>query len=214
MTAARFSPRLPAAVLLAAACGWLAGFAWFAHDALRHPELPQHADAIVALTGGADRVATGLRLLEDGCCQRMLISGVGHGAELASLLRGSGGAPGALPANLAGLITLGRVATSTAGNADETAAWAQANHLHSLLVVTAFYHMPRALFELGRTDPALSLHPVPVSPRAAHGGLATLSLLAAEYTKFLASTAGLTRLEHARVTARIDARTDSGGHHA
>jgi uncharacterized SAM-binding protein YcdF (DUF218 family) len=200
------------AILLGSA--WLAGFLWFVSDVVRPPALPQKADGIVVLTGGADRVATGLRLLEDGCCQRMLISGVGHGAELASLLRGSGGAPGALPANLAGLITLGRVATSTAGNADETAAWAQANHLHSLLVVTAFYHMPRALFELGRTDPALSLHPVPVSPRAAHGGLATLSLLAAEYTKFLASTAGLTRLEHARVTARIDARTDSGGHHA
>ncbi len=195
------------AILLGAA--WLAGFLWFVSDVIRPPSVPRKADGIVVLTGGADRVATGLRLLEDGCCQRMLISGVGHGAELAALLRGSGGPPASLPASLAGMITLGRVATSTAGNADETAAWAQANHLHSLLVVTAFYHMPRALFELGRTDPALSLHPVPVSPRAAHGGsLATLSLLAAEYTKFLASTAGLTRLEHAGVTAR----TDTAGH--
>jgi uncharacterized SAM-binding protein YcdF (DUF218 family) len=117
------------------------------------------------------------------------------------------------------MITLGRAATSTAGNADETAAWAQANHLHSLLVVTAFYHMPRALFELGRTDPALTLRPVPVTPRAASGGsLATLSLLAAEYTKFLASTAGLTRLEHGRATSPATMRTDApaglDGHHA
>ncbi len=48
------------------------------------------------------------------------------------------------PAPLADRVTLGRHATTTAATRAETAAWAQANGIHSLIVVTAGYHMPRA----------------------------------------------------------------------
>ncbi len=195
---------LAAALVLA----WAGGFLWFTWNVTRpvaaqEPGATEKADGIVVLTGGADRIATGLRLLQDGCCARLLISGVGHGAELAALLRGTGApTPGGAKDALSDHITLGRAATSTAGNADETAAWAHANHLHSLIVVTAYYHMPRALFELGRTAPDLQLIPAPVQPdrvgRA--GSLALFSRLAYEYTKFLGSAAGLTLFEHASET--------------
>ena len=180
----------------AAAALWLAGFLWFVGDVIKPQPLPGTADGIVVLTGGADRIATGLRLLQEGCCERLLISGVGHGAELAALLQGTG----VDPDPLADRITLGRAATNTAGNADEAAAWAHANHLHSLIVVTAFYHMPRALIELGRTAPDLVLRPVAVAPALRrHGGALTLlPLLAEEYTKFLGSSLGLTLLQHGR----------------
>ncbi len=194
-----------AAMAAGLALAWLGGFVWFTTDIVRAAgseglRAQEKADGIVVLTGGADRIATGMRLLADGCCGRLLISGVGHGAALDALLRGSGvtaGPPG--PAMKQGTITLGRAATSTAGNADETAAWAHANHLHSLIVVTAYYHMPRALFELSRTAPDLLLIPAPVQPPAARGAgsLAMLPLLAHEYTKFLGSAVGLTLLEHA-----------------
>jgi uncharacterized SAM-binding protein YcdF (DUF218 family) len=190
----------------ALALAWLCGFVWFTTAVMRAvhtagARAPEKADGIVVLTGGADRIATGMRLLQDGCCGRLLISGVGHGAALDALLRGSG-----VSADPSGNemkrsnITLGRTATSTAGNADETAAWAHANHLHSLIVVTAYYHMPRALFELNRTAPDLLLIPQPVQPPGARGAgsLAMLPLLAHEYTKFLGSAVGLTLLEHAR----------------
>ena len=41
----------------------------------------------------------------------------------------------------------------TRGNAAETAEWARAHQVRSLIVVTSAYHMPRALAELGRDLP-------------------------------------------------------------
>ncbi len=181
---------LTVAVALTAA--WLAGFAWFVHGAVQANASEERADGIVVLTGGADRIATGMRLLQRGRGRVLLISGVGHGAELPQLLRGTG----IDPAPFAGRITLGRAATSTTGNADETAAWVADQGLNSLLVVTATYHMQRALTELQRSVPEVRLIAVPVLPPALRGtgSLATWRLLAGEYTKWLASQLGLARL--------------------
>ena len=82
------------------------------------------------------------------------------------------------------------------GNAEETADWAHDNAIRSLIVVTAGYHMPRALAELQRTLPGVALYPVAVLPPALRGehGTAALRLLAGEYTKWLAAEVGLTAL--------------------
>ena len=187
----------PVFTVMAAACcllasAWLAGFVWFVHGAIRADAGRARADGIVVLTGGADRIATGLRLLQQGRGRVLLISGVGHGAELPTLLRGTG----IDPDGLADRVTLGRSATSTTGNADETAVWVGERGLHSLLIVTASYHMPRALTELQRSLPDVRLIPVPVLPPALRGGSgpATWRLLAQEYTKWLAAQLGLARL--------------------
>ena len=186
--------RLPAslsAALLLLVLAWLAGFAWFVNGAIRPEAGGSAADGIVVLTGGADRIVTGVRLLQRKRGRVLLISGVGHGAELADLLRGTG----IDPAALANRVTLGRTATTTTGNADETADWVHAQHLRSLLVVTASYHMPRALTELARSVPEVRLTPVPVLPPALrHADLATVRLLAGEYTKWLAAELWLARL--------------------
>lgn len=148
------------------------------------------ADGIVALTGGADRVETALHLLESGAAPLLLISGVGRGADLAELLRGV-----RLSAGQAERVTLGRAATTTRGNAEETAAWAQSHGIRRLLVVTAGYHMPRALIEIGRALPRVQLFAVPVRPPALRGRMeaATVRMLANEYDKYLAVRFGLTR---------------------
>src|SRR5271165_6270496 len=49
----------------AAAIAWVAGFLWFVRDAVRPVPTPPTADGILALTGGADRVATAITLLRD-----------------------------------------------------------------------------------------------------------------------------------------------------
>ena len=46
-------------------------------------------DAIVVLTGGAERVETGFRLLADGLAPRLFVSGVHPDSRLADLVRGT-----------------------------------------------------------------------------------------------------------------------------
>ncbi|MBW8270125.1 YdcF family protein [Caldovatus aquaticus] len=180
------------------------GFAWFVNQTLRAPEPPpfRQTDAIAVLTGGRERVETGLRLLAAGHARRMVISGVHRDARLADLAR----AAGLDPAPLAGRITVGRAAATTRGNAAEIAAWVRAQPegtVRSLRVVTAGYHMPRALLELRRALPGVELVPHPVTPPALRGvsaaaRLRTWSLLLGEYAKFLLAGAGLSRFAVAR----------------
>ena len=116
------------------------------------------------------------------------MSGVAHGTALQDI----GRRLDFDPATLASQVTLGHHATSTYGNAAETAAWVRANGIHSLIVVTADYHMARAMLELGRTLPGIVLYRAPVaSPvmRMASSG----RLLAIEYVKLLAAWCGLSQ---------------------
>src|SRR5919107_3712573 len=97
---------------------------------------------------------------------------------------------------LAGRVALGHEATSTRGNAAEIASWARAEHLRSIRVVTAGYHMPRALLELRGALPEVVVLPHPMLPATlrdagAAGRLRTWSLLLREYLKYLAVRAGL-----------------------
>ncbi len=184
--------RVLAALGAGIVCAWLAGFLWFIAAAVRPQTGPVQADGIVVLTGGADRIAMGLDLLRAGRGRLLLISGVGKGADLPSLGRAAG-----IDVRLLGdRITLGRLATSTAGNAEETALWARNQGLRSLIVVTASYHIPRAMTELQRSLPDVRLTPAPVLPPALRGAgsVATVRLLAEEYTKWLAAKLGLSRL--------------------
>lgn len=185
---------------IAAACvaAWCAGFFWFAQQAWRGPEPLPHADGIVVLTGGADRVAAGLRLLDSRVSDRLLVSGVGSQAGFRELAQRAGADPAQI-AHLAAKVTLGRAAASTHGNAVETEEWARAHGITSLIVVTAGYHMPRALAELRARLPGVSLTPAPVQPpamRAAHA-LNTWRLLLGEYMKFLAVELGVAEFAQA-----------------
>ncbi|NPD67154.1 YdcF family protein [Lichenicola cladoniae] len=189
---------------LVLAIAWCCGFAWFAYTATRPaPPVPE-ADGIVVLTGGAGRIEAALDLLQQNRAQLMLISGVSEYLSLQQIAHAAGRtlAPG-----LSDRIALGHSATSTVGNAIETASWARANGLHSLIVVTAGYHMRRALAEIGTALPDTTLYPDPVQPpalvRAGLGRwrLGTLRLLAEEYTKWLAVEVGLTGSAHLRETA-------------
>ncbi len=190
---------LLSALLSALALAWCGGFAWFAYGATRAAPPVPPCDGIVVLTGGAGRIEAALDLLAQGRARLMLISGVSERLELQEVVHAAGRT---LSPALAGRISLGHSATSTVGNALETAAWARANGLRSLIVVTAGYHMRRALAEIGTALPEASLHPDPVQPRAlSQPGLGTLRLLAAEYVKWLAVELGLTGSAHLREVA-------------
>jgi uncharacterized SAM-binding protein YcdF (DUF218 family) len=147
------------------------------------------ADGIVALTGGHDRVAAGLALLAEHEAPRLLISGAGRGTYLGDFTADDTAAATKYAAD----ITLGHMAATTHGNALEAATWAHEYHMQSLIIVTADYHMPRALLEIQRALPDVTLISAPVRPPAMAKflSLTTLKLLAAEYTKYLIVRAGL-----------------------
>jgi uncharacterized SAM-binding protein YcdF (DUF218 family) len=185
-----------AALLAAAAVPPLAGFLWFLRAAAAPPAGPQRrAEGIAVLTGGADRVETGLRLLLEDGEARLIVSGAHRDATLADLARGAHLPPEAAD-RAAGRVTLGRAAATTRGNAAEIAAWARKEGVASIRVVTAGYHMPRALLELRRALPEAELLPHPVVPAALRCGPAgprAWRLLVGEYGKLVGAWLGLAR---------------------
>ncbi len=173
---------------------WLAGFFLFCGWVLsaQPPSPMPHADGIVALTGGDGRVGEALGLLAARDAPRLLVSGVGRGTYLGDLTADNTAAA----TDYAAAITLGHSASTTRTNASETAAWARANNIHSLIVATADYHMPRALLELAQSLPNVRLIAAPVRPPAMDNPLSqpTLRLLAGEYSKYLIVRAGFSSL--------------------
>ena len=173
-------------------CGlWLAGFVIFLAAVFTSspPNPLPPADGIVALTGGDDRVSEALALLAEHQAPYLLISGAGRGTYLGDFTNDDAAAATQYAAD----ITIGHMAGTTHGNALETASWVNAHHMHSLIIVTADYHMPRALQEMQVELPGVALIPYPVRPPAMRKmlNLATLRLLTGEYTKYLAVRGGL-----------------------
>lgn len=182
--------RLLTAGLVLAASFWLLGLGWFLYMASGGIQTATHFDAIVALTGGPDRVAVAMRLFINGTGDRLLVSGTGEKTDLIVLAHRAG----IDPAQLEQHITLGHAAHSTLGNARETAAWAHDQEIGSMLVVTSWFHMPRALLDLRREMPRVTIQPYPVGHLSAaeltKGG--TARRVVGEYHKYLAALAGLT----------------------
>jgi uncharacterized SAM-binding protein YcdF (DUF218 family) len=170
---------------------WLAGFAIFliAVFTSSPPNPLPLADGIVALTGGDDRLSEALALLADHQAPRLLISGAGRGTYLGDFTQDDAQAATQYAAD----ITIGHMAGTTHGNAVEAANWVHAYQMHSLIIVTADYHMPRALQEMQAALPGVTLIPYPVRPPAMRKmlSLPTLRMLAGEYSKYLAVRSGL-----------------------
>jgi len=191
--------RLALALPLAALAAFGAGFAWFVHAASQPAAPPAKADGIVVLTGGPERIESGFFLLAEGHAPVLLVSGLGSGVSAEELARRAG----LDPAEFSGRVTLGRTATSTHTNAAETAEWVLREKIRRLIVVTAGYHMPRALAELRQALPGVTLYPAPVvvGMRRGPGEVKTPQikapswrLLTEEYVKWLAAELGLSTL--------------------
>ena len=178
--------RLVIAILIAAALGFPV-FVWsLARDAVE----PQPADGIVVLTGGEDRLPAAVKLLQEHKGNRLLISGVHQETTRKKLLERVGGDP----TLFACCVDLGRSAGNTIGNAGETAVWATENSYNSIIVVTASYHMPRALLELEAASPKVHFVAYPVFPEQLKltqwwSDPRTTGVLISEYGKYLAALA-------------------------
>ncbi|MEL6529876.1 MAG: YdcF family protein [Pseudomonadota bacterium] len=156
---------------------WVLGFLWFT-GFLPQPADEQTTDVVIVPTGGAGRIAQGLKVLDEGLAEQMLVSGVDPEVtpeEFAVEFEVD-------EAQMECCVTLGFAAVDTRSNAAETAQWVEDNDVTSLRLVTTDWHMRRAAGELDRALPAnvtVVRDAVPSEP-----SMASLFL---EYHKLLAS---------------------------
>lgn len=164
--------RLAALVTMA----WFLGFVWFTVD-LPGPLETAAGDAAIVPTGAAGRIEHGIALLQESKVKALLVTGVAD--EVSSEAFAS---EFAVPDRLMQCcVILGYSATTTRGNATETAAWVKARNLESIRLVTTDWHMRRAYWELQRSlpeDVRIYRDAVPSEP--------SLRILFLEYHKMLA----------------------------
>ncbi len=168
---------------------WAAGLLAFADRIVRLTPAadPAPADGVVALTGGSDiRLRVGTALLEAGKGRRLLVSGVNHRVTRAEIWALTGAAKPMFDC----CVDLDFAASNTVGNARETAGWARTMGYHSLILVTADYHTPRAALELKAMAPqlAVTVYPVATADLDAREWWTSSDgarRMVAEYTKYL-----------------------------
>ena len=169
----------------------LGGFLVFVDSLERTEEsVPGKADGIVALTGGAERIADAMELLARGRGGRLLITGVNEKTTREELARQRPD----LRSYFTCCVDLDYRALNTIGNAEQIRLWSERNGFNSLLVVTSTYHMPRSLTEIGYALPGVRLIPHAVVPeRLDMAGWwrepGTIRLLVTEYAKLLLAKA-------------------------
>jgi uncharacterized SAM-binding protein YcdF (DUF218 family) len=163
------------------------------HFALNLPKISSTVgpttDGIVVITGGQQRLADGIHLLQIGAGKALLVSGVGPGVSK-SILADELGLDAPVMTLLDCCVTLEFAASDTRGNALAASQWAAKNKFQSLRLVTSNYHMPRAKHVFTSKMPDIELYFWPVSP--VDLTLETwwqkpdiLRLLAREYAKYL-----------------------------
>ena len=140
----------------------------------------QQTDAIIVLTGGAERVQTGFRLLQQQKAPLLFITGVNDSVSPQQLLDRQ--------KNIIKEATyLDYSADNTYENALAIKDWTKEQKVKSVLLVTSFYHMPRSLFEISKQTPDIQYYPVPVFINQSTHWMLTRSawLLFIEYNKFI-----------------------------
>src|SRR5882757_7946595 len=162
------------------------GFLWFIWRVpAQEVALEQNADGIVALTGGASRIADAIELLASGRGKRLLISGANRATNSNEISRLNP----EFEHWVRCCVDFDR-SLNTLGNAIETRRWAKSRGFRSLIVVTSNYHMPRALAEIAHQLPEARLLPFPVvtdrqraEPWWTSG--TTAKLMFSEYVKYI-----------------------------
>ncbi|MFN3461699.1 MAG: YdcF family protein, partial [Oceanibaculum sp.] len=166
---------------------WFLGvMAFIAAIPLALRDATTRTDAIVVLTGGSLRLEVGLRLLQAGLAERLLVSGVNPEVSREALLRLLPEWTEALNAR----IDIDYAANNTVGNAAETAIWLREREYRSLRLVTANYHLRRSLLEFRDAMPGIDIVPHPVFPEDFHledwwRWPGSAALIFSEYNKFL-----------------------------
>jgi uncharacterized SAM-binding protein YcdF (DUF218 family) len=167
------------------------GFIIFARNVERTQYGPvRTADGITVLTGGGSRIDEAMKLLANHKASRVLITGVYKRTTKATLKKLASQGDQLFTC----CVDLDYEARNTIDNATETSEWVAKHRYNSIIVVTSNYHMPRALAELGRAMPGVTLIPYSVVDNNVHlerwwAYPGTAKLLISEYLKYLPAVA-------------------------
>ena len=180
---------------------FVGGYVWFSRQ-IAYQEVTEVkiAEGIIVLTGGADRVADGLKVLSEDYAERLLITGVSAGTSASDISKKFPNFREAIEC----CVELGYKAQNTAGNAEEALAFAKHHGLHkALIIVTSNYHMPRTLLEMKASLGPIELIAYPVIPERLKGrywwnSLEMSRLIFGEYIKY--------GLAYMRILARAPAK--------
>ncbi len=173
------------AIIFVLFMAWSAGFMLF-DNIINKYAADEHykTDAIVVLTGGRNRIAESIRLLNNNMAEKLFISGVSERVSIKDIENKAG-----VHIDNPDKVELGYKAHDTIGNALEIKEWIENNNITSVRLVTSNYHLPRSMVELNAFHLPLVVIPHPVYS----GSIAkkwylswgTFKFMAAEYNKFL-----------------------------
>ena len=148
---------------------------------------------IVILTGGANRIKDGLKIIEDfknskNINYKILVSGTGIGFTKSSLKKKLG--PNFNSQLIQCCIDLDGVSKNTLTNASETFKWTNKNDIKEFILITSNYHMPRAILEFKNVMPNLKIYTYAITPKKHDienwlSSYQTFSLVFTEYCKFI-----------------------------
>ena len=148
---------------------------------------------IVILTGGANRIKDGLKIIEDfknseNINYKILVSGTGMGFTKSSLKKKLG--PNFNSQLIQCCIDLDGVSKNTLTNASETFKWTSENNIKEFILITSNYHMPRAILEFKNVMPNLKIYTYAITPKKHDmenwlSSYQTFSLVFTQYCKFI-----------------------------
>jgi len=148
---------------------------------------------IVILTGGANRIKDGLKIIQDfknskNINYKILVSGTGMGFTKSSLKKKLG--PNFNSQLIQCCIDLDGVSKNTLTNASETFKWTSKNDIKEFILITSNYHMPRAILEFKNVMPNLKIYTYAITPKNHDienwlSSYQTFSLVFTEYCKFI-----------------------------
>ena len=148
---------------------------------------------IVILTGGANRIKDGLKIIQDfknskNINYKILVSGTGMGFTKSSLKKKLG--PNFNSQLIQCCIDLDGVSKNTLTNASETFKWTNKNDIKEFILITSNYHMPRAILEFKNVMPNLKIYTYAITPKKHDienwlNSFQTFSLVFTEYCKFI-----------------------------
>ena len=171
---------------------FVAVFLWFAGFCLFNLKINTYkqdyetkTDAVIALTGGKNRIAESIKILNEGLAYKLFISGVSENTSMKDIEKELE----IKPLDNSKII-LGKKAHNTIENASEAFEWIKENNIESIRLVTSYYHIPRSLLEFKLYGLRKKILPHPVySQNVPHDwwrNWGTFKLMVSEYNKFAA----------------------------